>query len=194
MVSSDMYQWIGKLGAVTQFRGVDYVVMIGNGQVQCKLCGTGGMYKSSRMSHFLGSGHAMMYNDIQKLELKLNRLDKVLQSEARVRKLGSIHWQRHVKSLMFEYTSQGVVPIGEWSQFLTKYERMERTSLLELAIWKARICDGLFFQSLEQVHEYKLLDSSFDEVAYRKNLRFLSGAEVIIPLVVEFLGPMHVAA
>eukprot|EP00978_Attheya_sp_CCMP212_P023707 scaffold73105_cov49-Attheya_sp.AAC.4 len=70
---------------------------------------------------------------------------------------------------------------------LAKYERMERISLLELAIWKSRICDGLVFFHVDEMRQYPALDEDFDPTDYAQNIRITSGSAIIIPRVMEFL-------
>ena len=72
---------------------------------------------------------------------------------------------------------------------LTKFERMETLSLLELAIVERHIVgEGVFFQSVGEMHEYQVLDQTFDPHEYFTLARISSGAQAIIPRVVAFLG------
>ena len=70
---------------------------------------------------------------------------------------------------------------------LLRYEEMERLSLLELAVTKSSVCDGVYFTNLEQMKEYSVLEEGFDRSKYLKRARITSGAEVIIPLVRRYL-------
>jgi len=71
--------------------------------------------------------------------------------------------------------------------------RRETASVLELALWKARICDGIIFTSVQEMREYEILDPEFNVGEYTKKMRITCGAEVIIPLVMEYLGPVRVS-
>lgn len=88
---------------------------------------------------------------------------------------------------MFDYTVGYIDSEKKVTDILEKYERMERSSLLELAIWKARICDGVIFRSVNEMQEYKILDEEFDSSAYSKKMRVINGSDVTIPRVLEFL-------
>ena len=65
--------------------------------------------------------------------------------KVRIDKLGLRSWRRHVKSKLFwlllhcgvEDLVYNAKLIAEAESLLSKYEHMERISLLELAIWKA---------------------------------------------------------
>jgi hypothetical protein len=61
------------------------------------------------------------------------------------------------------------------NEMLEKYEKMERTSLLELAVWKAK------FLSMQEIE-------GFDPVEYRRDCRITSGADVIVRGVLRYLG------
>lgn len=69
-----------------------------------------------------------------------------------------------------------------------KYMKMEQTSLLELALWKASIADGVFFSRIDDAREYAALEETFDSQEYIRNARIASGCETVIPLVMAFLG------
>jgi hypothetical protein len=70
---------------------------------------------------------------------------------------------------------------------LTKYELMERLSLLELAVWKTSLASDAFFSTMEELDAYWTLDRRFDPVAYANERRVTSGITVIIQGVLPFL-------
>ena len=108
--------------------------------------------------------------------------------EVRVNRLGLAKWQQHVKQLMYEYIAHlSWRGIDKVLVVLKKYELMEQLSLLEMAIWKSSICDGLIFSSIEDMRQYVILEENFDVKTYTENLRIVSGCAIIIPLVLEFL-------
>lgn len=190
-----MSEWIGKLGAVNQYRDVDYVEKDG-AYYRCLLCSTGGMHKNVVSRHFNGSGHASRYHYVVEMEIERlrmrsawSKLQDMKTLETRVDSLGSSIWRLHVKELMFDHVSSEIVPTQKF--YLAKleaYEQMERISLLELAIWKSKICDGLVFSSVLEMREYSVLEENFDSKEYAKNLRITSGCAIIIPRVLEFLA------
>jgi hypothetical protein len=195
-----MTEWIGKLGALNQHRDVPYVKKGDGKEVCCLLCGTGWMPPSSRKAHFNGSTHASNYSRVQAAErrqkeneLTLDRIQKMKEIELRIHRLGLRKWQNSMKSLMYEYTVHGAgdgVGVDEYDGVLNKlkkYERMECVSLLELAIWKASICDGLVFASMVELRQYKVLEEDFDSTAYSKKRLVESGSHFIIPRVLEYL-------
>jgi hypothetical protein len=191
-----MTDWIGKLGALNQYRDVPYVEKAGK-QVCCLLCGTGWMKSYARQGHFNGSIHALNYSTVQAAEkrqedneLMRNRSQKMIEIEMQVSRLGLCKWQNSMKSLMYEYTVHGAAGMGGYDGVinkLRKFERMECASLLELAIWKASICDGLVFTSVVEMRQYKVLEEDFDAAAYSKKRLVESGSQIIIPRVLEFL-------
>mmetsp|Transcript_12691 Transcript_12691/g.22969 ORF Transcript_12691/g.22969 Transcript_12691/m.22969 type:complete len:190 (-) Transcript_12691:24-593(-) len=185
-------EWIGQLGTLHQFRDVSYVEKsIGN--VRCLLCGTGWMPRGTRACHFQGFQHARNYDQVRRLEqekcslqhLKSNT-ERTKSLEGRVNSLGLEKWRLHCKALMYEQAVHSQ-PETICMNVLAKYERMERISLLELAIWKSRICDGLVFFNVDEMRQYPALDEDFDPTDYAHNIRITSGSAIIIPRVMEFL-------
>jgi hypothetical protein len=70
---------------------------------------------------------------------------------------------------------------------LSKYELMEKLSLLELAIWKQQIV-GHVFLSVQEAREYWVLEEGFDFKEYFFQRRVTSGVAVIVPIVLSFLA------
>ena len=70
---------------------------------------------------------------------------------------------------------------------ILQYERMEATSLLELALWKASIVSSGLFLSVHEMKEYPILDREFDAREYAARKREACGSAVVIPLVMAFL-------
>ena len=184
-------QWMHRLGGPTQRRNVPYV----NGTKRwctCLLCGTGEMRGAVTIrSHFEGSSHAANYERVKALETA-----ERLAAEAEKRRnysavltasLGQIRltrWRNEIKAFLYDYIQTGN------AGHLTRASRlylMEKFSLLELALWKANICDGIVFSSMQEMREYEVLDSAFDPNAYATEKRMTSGCEVIIPLVLSFM-------
>ena len=195
-VSTDMSEWVGKLGSLHQYQNVPYVETTrhrrGARRIKCNLCGTGWMQLNQRDALFHGNSHFVNYNQVKNLERQeqmIHSLNRMVLLEPRVRQLGFEKWRVHVKSAMYDFTSSAgpddlydnVVAI------LLKHERMEAASLLELILWKYAACNGDLFTSLEEIREYPVLDEAFDVKAYLGDARTCSGSESIIPRVLAFL-------
>jgi hypothetical protein len=187
-------EWIGKLGNLHQRRGVAYVEVYTDANVRCLLCDTGQMKgRRNIAAHFRGASHERQYNGVRRKEeeqrtlqiLKANA-EKTKSMEGRVNSLGIEKWRSHCKVLMYEHVVHSQ-PEAIFMNALEKYEQMERSSLLELAIWKSRICDGLVFFHVDEMRQYPALDEDFDPTGYAQNLRTTSGSAIIIPRVMEFL-------
>ena len=80
--------------------------------------------------------------------------------------------------------------IDQCHQVFAKVLRMESMSLLELALWKAKICADLTFSSMHEMREYPILERTFNVSSYLYETRLHCGAQVVLPLVQEFLGPI----
>lgn len=197
-----MQQWIGRLGSLHQYKGVPYVDVFDDGDVQCNLCGTGYMSNAARVSHFHGDRHLRNYRAVQNLERERDQMQRkkdllayrcsiAANYDYRVKQLGYRQWQDAVFSSMYRFIQHGtdILPRPtEALSILERYERMEVLSLLELAIVKAKICDGVFFQTLEDLRDQHVLsDGTFDSSSFIHAQRIQSGCQVIIPNVASFL-------
>lgn len=195
-------QWIGKLGALHQYRDVPYILTQDGSyaQTSCALCGTGWMSTAARKAHMQGSFHKLQYERVRALEAEEaerkrkeaeekrvgSRYLEMKTLEPRVSQLGLESWRSATKRAMFDYA-------GAWysrdsvDALLGRYEQKERLSLLELAVWKCRIADGIYFPNIDMVREYPALDEGFDAKEYIRNARICSGSEIIVPGVIRFL-------
>lgn len=193
------------LMGVHTFRDVEYVDIHEDGDVKYNLCGTGWMTKAFRGSHFHGRRHRKRYNaliqiqalEIQKRELverkdnfyeKYNdRFTALSKFDSRVSLLGLEKWQWKMNDLRYKHIfTDKPLSFDNNEEQLVKYENMERTSLLELAIWKKKLLGDTFF-TIDVIHEYRNVDdsSNFKHYAYQVCIR--CGMEVIIPCVISFL-------
>jgi len=68
---------------------------------------------------------------------------------------------------------------------LKKYLKMEKSSLLELALWKAKIIDWPSFSDVNSARENLRLDNAKE---YFNRARLRCGCRQIIPLVMTFVG------
>jgi hypothetical protein len=183
------------LGTQNQYRDVPYVESH-DGYYVCQLCQTGPIYKKHAGSHFNGSRHAAAYRNIQSLEAEdaemQDRASRVTSMMAlasqKVKQLGLESWQSDVKAEMFDYVAKS--PRKEVFELLEKYTKMEKLSLLELALWKSRIlCNDITtFSTVQEMREYVVLESDFDVEAFAHEMRMTSGSKIVIPLVSAFLG------
>ena len=73
-------------------------------------------------------------------------------------------------------------------QQLKKYTKLEKTSLLELAVWKASCLwfDGsMSFHTMQGILDQCAMEESFDPVAYKAERRFTGS--VAVRVVIRFL-------
>ena len=76
-------------------------------------------------------------------------------------------------------------------QQLMKYTMLEKTSLLELAVWKASCLwfdDSMHFYTMQDILDRWAMYESFDPVAYKADRRFTISIAVIVKGVIQFLG------
>jgi len=95
-------------------------------------------------------------------------------------------WRWKMQALLLEYV-QGDTTLCKARQTLQKYEKMERLSLLELAVWKASLMSDPYFKTMDDLDAYWTLERGFDPVAYKNDRRVTSGITVIIQSVLPFL-------
>jgi len=196
---NEWFQWVGKLGALNQYRDVDYVEKKGS-SVRCLLCKTGWMHRGAGgMAHFAGYNHEQQYNQVVR-EAKKNELardrDSILEqyySNEKVNSITHLKWKADVMSQLLELMKiphPATIPLFEFGigKTIEKYVRMEVTSLLEEILWKANICNSGLFSSVREVKEYPILEEGFDFKDFLKIKRITCGSEIIIPQVVAYLG------
>jgi hypothetical protein len=90
------------------------------------------------------------------------RAENVKGLQSRVSSLGLPRWRWEIESLLLMYVqdeedASSSVLLNKAKKVLTKYELMERLSLLELAVWKASLVSDAFFSTMEETR--CLLDS-----------------------------------
>ncbi|KAL3893165.1 MAG: hypothetical protein SGARI_008342 [Bacillariaceae sp.] len=154
------------------------------------------MSRNARISHFHGSKHQKKYNHVKRLdENEENRQRKfeetercILESQKlapRIAQLGLNRWRDEVKAGLYQYVTGGAM--GDTVQHLERFEKMERLSLLELAVWKYSTVDGVLFRTTDEIREQQALDKTFNASAYMQEQRVASGCQVIVPCVAKFL-------
>lgn len=188
-------QWMNRLGAVNQYRNVDYVVKEA-GFYRCLLCETGGMHLQKGHKHFSGTKHVGRHRYVRILE-EDDRQSKKKEKAILFRvsmatlmhdyQMPTYHpWKVKAKALLFDRVLDQKSD-EEVDLALRKYGLMEKLSLVELALWKSRICDGITFHSMQEMREYTTLESEFDANEYAREMRISCGSEVVIPLVLTYL-------
>lgn len=201
-----MAEWIGQLGSIYDYEGVPYVEVHSDGDVRCDLCGTGWMPRRQRIAHFRGARHHRRYKHVEELERKAQeeeaiveaekravqqaiseRLDATQSLQARAEKLGHPSWQNAILAGLFKHVKDEDFGLDQIKSMLKTYEQMERLSLLELAVWKASLCEGAIFRTTEDIHEQAALNPQFDASSYMQARRIAGGCDVIVPAVAHFL-------
>lgn len=187
---SALEKWMHHMGEPAQYHNVPYV-RHDHHFVQCLLCGTGGMIHKQAKKHFFGSRHLAMFQKVKALK---DQDDRRRQKEhffrslqARIASLGLPKWINEVKVFFLHDYVGDTVPEAIIKAQLATYEKMERLSLLELALWKYKICDSVAFSSMQEMREYKILEQDFDPAQFAREMRLVSGSPVIVPLVASFL-------
>ena len=159
----------------------------------CVLCNTGSMHKNNVASHVNGSSH------------RLNRQCNCWKDRAvlidstcpasHIERLGLLSWRQAIKADIHDYIFNGSsdfahpVPTSI-TQRLDTYTKLEKTSLLEIAVWKASCLwfDGCInFHTMQDVVDLWAMDENFDPVTYKKERRFTSSVAVIMRGVLDFL-------
>jgi hypothetical protein len=124
--------------------------------------------------------------------LVAERLERANAFERQMNNLGFAPWRQHVKALFFDYLSAGSLQnFKNAIDQLFLYEKMERLSLLELAIMKSFLAVDsacpVSFDENETRRDRKWRQTSQLEKESLLALRQMSGASIIIPLVLPFL-------
>ena len=182
--------WGDQLGAPRQWRNVPYVKDCGGGFVVCLLCGTGAMHKSVCGKHFSGSNHLRKYNGVQERIAIAARLKQIRSEQIVIESLGLKAWRDDAKARMLDTltsfdSDNAALKFYQERMQIKKYLRMEKSSLLELALWKAKIIDWLSFPDVKSAREQLRLDSAKE---YFDRARLQCGCREIIPLVMIFVG------
>lgn len=106
--------------------------------------------------------------------------------------LGLEAWRNKIKAIMLEIVMmddrvEAGIKCFKLTSLISKYLKMEKASLLELALWKAKVVDGLYFTSMEESRAYGALDNNFNARQYLSNARVECGCEVVVPSVLSYL-------
>ena len=149
---------------------------IGEHHVRCIICGTGEMHINGASRHFNCREHRenernAVWLDIKERNLNYMEFTGAVHVRCKICKTGLMH----INGAHGHFDSS------------PHNTRIEQITLLEMMIWKASICDGVFFRTIQEVRDYSFLDQNFDPFEYMRKKRLVDGATVIIPLVMKFL-------
>ena len=162
----------------------------------CVACDTGSMHKNTVQGHLNGLSH----RTILKRERLIDRVSilgmgfdafKIMRE---IEYLGLLHWRQDIKAQLFDYiitdNHAGAGVLLSIEKKLQRYTKLEETSLLELAVWKASCLwfDGSrSFSTMQEILDQWAMDESFDAVAYKAERRFTGNIAVIMRGVLEYL-------
>jgi hypothetical protein len=108
-----------------------------------------------------------------------------------IERLGLERWKIDLEELITSMTEDDSErQVQQIYKRLSKYEKMERISLLELAIWKTSCLNAgsTKFDSMRAMEDYLLArDEAFDPSEYKREYQIKSGADAIIQGVLPFL-------
>ena len=165
---------------------------------KCVICNTGSMHYNCLQSHLNGWYHTRALRD----ECFKNRSAAVDGSciKDQIARLGLAQWRQHAKAELFDYifspgnqvcrvVDGGGVP-SSITRLVKKYMNLEKTSLLELAVWKASCLsfdDSLSFHTMQDILDQWAMDANFDPVAYKAERRFTGNIAVIVRGVMEYI-------
>ena len=165
----------------------------------CLICNTGSMHEKVLSSHCNGCGHKFSLRH-ERLKDRARRVDGGTQftkgkyMHSRINSLGLLSWRQDIKEKLYDYIfDEGEfvfdIPFSIERQ-LEKYQMLEKTSLLELAVWKASCLsfDGsMNFHTMQDILDQWAMDESFDPAAYKQERRFNGSMAVIMRCVLPFL-------
>ena len=162
-------------------------------QYICMICRTGSMHRKTVPSHIKGLGHKRS----KRAEFLKRRAscvdDKARLWHEQIKDLGLPYWRAHMKELLYDHVFMNRGCPGNLSSIekqLHRYLMIEKTSLLELAAWKASCLwfDGSgSFNTMQDILDHWAIDDNFDPTAYKNERRFTSSVAVILRGVTQFL-------
>jgi hypothetical protein len=144
----------------------------------CWLCGTGVFNSKQTQHHRFGKKHQSLQTALSDMKALKFRKDTFVSPSilASVEKITHLAWKRHLKSLLFDFVVTGKDGATSTQEkilsLLHRYHYIEKLSLLEMALWKAKL-------ESENQEMYGAVDRDF----CRKNC----GSQVVVPLIMEFL-------
>ena len=179
--------WGPHLRAPQQWRNVPYVQDSGDGFVICRLCCTGEMHKSICGRHFSGSLHQKTYREVKenyrRAQLQAqerwaiaSRVEQIRSEQKVIRSLGLKAWRDDAKARMLDTITTSINDYAELEyiqvrKIIKKNIKMEKFSLLELALWKAKIIDWPSFPDVKRARREHLRLDNAKEYFNRARLR-----------------------
>eukprot|EP00581_Thalassiosira_minuscula_P039307 CAMPEP_0184470562 /NCGR_PEP_ID=MMETSP0740-20130409/93444_1 /TAXON_ID=385413 /ORGANISM="Thalassiosira miniscula, Strain CCMP1093" /LENGTH=132 /DNA_ID=CAMNT_0026846765 /DNA_START=18 /DNA_END=416 /DNA_ORIENTATION=- len=117
--------------------------------------------------------------------------------KSEINQLGLKRWRSHIKELIFDHffamdttsTYIHLIPTFIDSQ-LKRYTKLEKISLLELAVWKASCLwfDGsMNFDIMQDILDQWAVNECFDPVSYKAERRVAGGLAVIMRGVIQYI-------
>ena len=158
----------------------------------CVLCLTGSMHKNIVASHVNCPRHKSNLRS-ERWKERTKKINCACNA-SQIERLGLLSWRQQIKADIHDYIFADTDVVHEvpysLKQRLDKYTKLEKTSLLELAVWKGSCLwfDGsLNFHTMQDVVDLWAIDESFDPVTYKTERRFTSSLAVIMRGVLDFL-------
>ena len=188
----DLARRFPQIGISTQTEGVSHVVAVEGEKIQCLLCGT--VIRSCYAHyHFRSPRHQKRHALVRQCQRQRRSRSEILANnldEAGLEHIDHFPWRSLLKCSLYDYLMK-FQTIEKCHLMFAKVLRMESMSLRELALCKLHICDHLTFSTMQEMREYPILESTFDVPTYIHEMRVNSGVQVVVPLVLEFLGPIR---
>jgi Zinc-finger of C2H2 type len=175
---------------------------------QCLLCNTICMSEFTAQLHFNGEKHKQMYNNVRQLETDESRFRSESNSwkkfQDRVRIVNSLQklteqiryppWKIKIKDLCILYLQDEKKYYGDYNlltivKLLFKYIYLEKIAVLKLAILNSFLlpserCRRRLDFATDQHHDETGVTGSSTRIDWM----FVTGSQVIIPLVLQFVG------
>lgn len=158
---------------------------------RCTLCVTGYMFKKSMKAHVRGSNHLAKLSKARMKEELVTRRKCAALYAMKADLLPHPRWRAHIKAKLFDYMCGNITDLAAMMTLeFKKFNKMEKSSLLELAVWKASCLhfDGsLNFHTMQDILDQWALDQTFNPATYKAERRYTSNVAVIMQSVVSFL-------
>ena len=172
-----------------------------DGTFRCLLCDTGRMNINNARGHINGGNHRWRKKETVQKEFVFIRVNVQRLLRPHIAMLDLAIWRMHVKAeILDSIDAQDSIQVSSapseriWMNalnLLAKYEKIERISLLELAVWRASCLsfDGCMdFDTMQDILDRWAMDEDFDPVEYKKQRRYSSQVAVVIREVLPFLS------
>lgn len=190
-MSSEFFEWlVSNVDETQRSEHPPCIEKLGKKQRWCRLCNTGVFTSSQSRIHMDGRRHRERRNDLVDLKsynCRRKECASLIEVAGGLQGICYVPWKNHVKSLLFDYVVLKIptVSFDRIVQLVGRYEYREVLSLLELAMWKARI-DGE--TPRRETDPSKLgEDDGTLSAAFRRSCLEEARIHAIIPRVIAFL-------